>query len=155
LGWSLLAAVVITLFPERTWRVRSVMGGAALRSGVVGLLTCVLSLGLAGLLFVTCIGIPVSLLLMTTLLAGWVLGSVAAGLWLGERILRVVAPGERSPLLPAIVGMAVLAGAEVIPCIGGAVTVVAGCMGLGAALISRFGSARRALSLPAPVPPRR
>lgn len=155
LGWSLLAAIIITLFPERTWRVRSVVGGAALRSGAVGLLTCVLGLGLAGLLFFTCIGIPISLLLLVSLLAAWVLGSVAAGLWLGERILRALAPGEHAPVLPAVVGMAVLAGAEIIPCVGGAVTVIAGCIGLGAALISRFGSARHALSLPAPVPPGR
>jgi hypothetical protein len=153
LGWSLLAAIVITLFPERTWRVRRVMGSAAVRSGAVGLLTCVLGLGLAGLLFFTCIGIPISLLLMAALLAGWVLGSVAAGLWLGELIVHAVAPGGRSPVVPAVVGMAVLAGAEIIPCVGGAVAVVAGCVGLGAALISRFGSAQRGLSLHVAAPP--
>jgi hypothetical protein len=109
----------------------------------------VLGLGLAGLLFVTCIGIPVSLLVMGTLLAGWVLGSVAAGLWLGEMILRRLALGERSPLLHAVVGMGILAAAEIVPCVGAPLALIAGCVGLGAALISRFGSPRLTLALPA------
>jgi hypothetical protein len=152
LGWAVLAAVVVTLFPERTWRVRRVMGSAAVRSGVVGLLTFLLGMGLAGLLFVTCIGIPISLLLMVTMLVGWVLGSVAIGLWLGELLLRALAPQQHSRLLRAVVGMAVLASVEIIPCVGGPLAVIAGCIGLGAALISRFGSARRGLALPAPAP---
>lgn len=150
LGWAVIAAIVVTLFPERTARVRVVARSAAVRSVVVGMLTALLGLGLAALLFATCIGIPLSLLVMAALIAGWVLGTVAVGLWLGERIVRAVAPDKHSALLPAIVGVAVLAGVESIPCVGAAVTVVASSLGLGAALLSRFGGRRRTLTLPTP-----
>jgi cytoskeletal protein CcmA (bactofilin family) len=153
LGWAVVAAIVVTLFPERTARVRMVASSAAVRSVFVGLLTALLGLFLAALLFATCIGIPLSLLVMAGLGAGWVLGTVAVGLWLGERILRAVAPERQSALLPAIVGVVLLAGVESIPCVGGVVAVVASSLGLGAALLSRFGGRRRNLSLPAPIKP--
>jgi hypothetical protein len=44
--------------------------------------------------------------------------------------------------------MTVLAGVEVLPCVGGAITVVISCLGLGAALLSRFGSTRHQQSMP-------
>jgi cytoskeletal protein CcmA (bactofilin family) len=154
LGWSVLAAVVITLFPERTARVRIVARRAAMRSLVVGLLTALLGIALAGVLFATCIGIPISLLVMAALLAGWVLGTVAVGLWLGERVVHAMAPRAQSPLLPAVVGVALLTGAELIPCVGGAVAVIASSLGLGAALLSRFGAQRSGLPMPLPSPPR-
>ncbi len=153
LAWALLAAVVVTLFPERTTHVRLVARAATGRSLVVGLLTAVLGTGLAGVLFVTCIGIPLSLLVLGGLLVGWVLGTVAVGLWLGERLVGAVASGRRSPLLAAVVGVTVLSGIESIPCLGSAVALIAGSLGLGAALLSRFGGPRAASSLPAPVPP--
>ncbi|GAC1447457.1 MAG: hypothetical protein PVSMB4_02910 [Ktedonobacterales bacterium] len=152
-AWSLLAAIVVTLFPERTARVRMVARHAALRSVVVGLLTAVLGVGLAAVLFATCIGIPISLLVVGGLLAGWVLGTVAVGLWLGEQIVHAVAPHEHSPLLTAVVGVALLAGLETVPCLGGAVALFASSLGLGAALLSRFGTQRSSWHTPLPAPP--
>jgi hypothetical protein len=154
LAWALLAAVVVTLFPERTARVGAVARGAALRSVVVGLLTALLGVGLASVLFATCIGIPVSLIVLGGLLAGWVLGTVSVGRWLGERLVGVVAARERrSALLPALVGMTLLAGAEAIPCVGGALALIVGSLGLGAALLSRFGTRRSGWPPPVPAHP--
>jgi hypothetical protein len=79
------------------------------------------------------------------------LGTVALGAWLGERLLGARGSADRTPVLPAIVGVLVLSGVESIPCIGGMIAVVAGCLGLGAALLSRFGAqhtGRSALHLP-------
>lgn len=152
-AWSLLAAIVVTLFPERTARVRVVARHAAVRSAVVGLLTAVLGVALAAVLFATCIGIPISLLVMGGLLAGWVLGTVAVGLWLGEQVVHAVAPREQSPLLKAVVGVALLAGLETIPCLGAAIAVLASSLGLGAALLSRFGAHRSSWHTPIPAPP--
>lgn len=153
LGWTVLAAIVVTLFPERTMRIGMVARRAVMRSLVVGLLTAILGLGLIAILFATCIGIPISLLVMAGLLAGWALGTVAVGLWLGERLVPALAPREQSPLLPAVIGMALLAGVESLPAIGGAIAVVASSVGLGAALLSRFGAQRSGLPVPVSVPP--
>jgi hypothetical protein len=150
LGWTLLAAVVIVLFPERTARVRVVARSATLRSLIVGVLTAVLGVVLAVLLFATCIGAPLSLVVVAGLLAGWALGTVAVALWLGEQIARAVAPGGRSPLLSAVLGMAVLSGVESLPGVGGAVMVLSGSLGLGASLLSRYGGRRPVRSLPVP-----
>jgi hypothetical protein len=153
LGWTLLAAIIITLFPERTGRVQQVVRRATIRSLVVGLLSAVLGLGLAAILFATCVGIPIALLVIAGLASGLVLGTVAVGLWLGERLVRAVSPREEAPLLAAVLGMALLAGFESLPGIGMAVAVVAGSVGLGAALLSRFGAQRSGLVVPAPAPP--
>jgi hypothetical protein len=139
LGWTVLAALVATLLPERTARVRQVARAAVGRSLVVGLLTAILGVGLAGLLFATCIGIPFSLLLLLGLTAAWVLGTVAISLWLGERLLGALSLARPSPVLAAVVGAAVLTALESIPCLGAAVMLAASCIGLGAALLSRFG----------------
>jgi hypothetical protein len=154
LGWTLLAAVVITLFPGRTARVRVVARFATLRSMVVGVLTTVLGVVLAALLFATCIGAPISLVVVAGLLAGWALGTVAVALWLGEQIMHVVAPGERSSFLSAVLGMAVLSSAESLPGVGGVVMVVTGSLGLGASLLSRYGARRAVRTLPASLPAR-
>jgi hypothetical protein len=139
LGWAVVAALVATLLPERTARVRQVARAALGRSLLVGLLTAVLGMGLAVLLFATCIGIPFSLLLLVGLFAAWVLGMVAISLWLGERLLSVMSRGRSSPVLAVVVGATVLTIMESIPCAGVALTLVASCIGLGAALLSRFG----------------
>jgi hypothetical protein len=153
-GWALLAAVVTTLFPDRTVRVQMVARHAAVRSLVVGVLTAILGLGLVAFLFVTCFGIPISLLVLAVLVAGLVLGNVAVGLWLGERIVRTTAARQQSPLLPALVGVAILASAESIPALGGAIAFIVSSLGLGAALLSRFGARRPSLPVPAATPPR-
>jgi hypothetical protein len=153
LGWTVLAAIVATLFPERTVRVGMVARRAVMRSLVVGLLTAILGLGLIAVLFATCVGIPISLLVTAGLLAGWALGTVAVGLWLGERLVPALAPRGQSPLLAAVIGMALLAAVESLPAIGGAITIIASSVGLGAALLSRFGAQRSGLSVPVSAPP--
>ncbi|HEV7128095.1 MAG TPA: polymer-forming cytoskeletal protein, partial [Ktedonobacterales bacterium] len=145
LAWSLLAALTITLFPERTARVRVVARRAAVRSLAVGLLTTVLGVILIAVLFASCIGIPISLLVTMALLAGWVLGTVAVSLWLGDTLVGLVAPRMPSRLLRALVGVALLTGLESIPGVGGAIAVLASGIGLGAALLSRFGGRRAVL----------
>lgn len=153
LGWALLAALVATLLPERTARVRQVARAALGRSLLVGLLTALLGLGLAGLLFATCIGIPFSLLLAIGLLGAWVLGTVAISLGVGERLLGVIAPGRASPLMAAVVGAVVLTLAESVPCVGGALTIVASSIGLGATLLSRFGGRMASPAIGLATPP--
>lgn len=155
LVWSLLAVIIVTLFPERTARVRTAARHAAVRSVSVGLLTAILGSVLAAVLFATCVGIPISLLVVAVLLVGWALGTVAVGLGVGSLVFRVVAPRARSPLLRAVVGVVLLGGVESIPCVGGAIAALVSLLGLGATLLSRFGSPRFAARrrLPAPTPP--
>jgi hypothetical protein len=153
LGWAVLAGLVATLLPERTARVRQVAGAALGRSLLVGLLTALLGVGLAALLFATCIGIPFSLLLVAGLIAAWVLGTVAVSLGVGERLLGVIAPGRSSPVVAAVIGAVVLAVVESVPCVGGALTVVASSIGLGATLLSRFGGRHSSPSVGMVAPP--
>ncbi|HEY7983421.1 MAG TPA: polymer-forming cytoskeletal protein [Ktedonobacterales bacterium] len=153
LGWAALAALVATLLPERTARVRQVARGALGRSLLVGMLTAILGAGLAALLFATCIGIPFSLLLVVALFAAWVLGTVAVSLWVGERLLGIITSTRPSPVLAAIVGAVALSVVESVPCVGGALMVVASSVGLGAALLSRFGGHAPMPSFSAAAPP--
>jgi hypothetical protein len=155
LAWAVLAAIVVTLAPERTLRVSAVARRAAWRSLAVGVLSVVLGGTLAAVLFATCVGIPVSLLLLGVLLLAWMLGTVALGIWLGDHVVRAIAPNEHSPLLAAVVGAALLAGIETVPWIGGGVSVIAGSVALGAALLGRFGSQRTPTRHALAAPPER
>ncbi len=148
IGWSLVAALIVTILPERTARVGMVARRATVRSFSVGLLTAILGLALAGVLFVTCVGIPISLVLVLVLLVAWALGTVAVGLGVGGAVLRVIAPRVRSPRVRAIVGVVLLGGVESIPCVGGAIAALVSILGLGATLLSRFGSPRVAARRP-------
>jgi cytoskeletal protein CcmA (bactofilin family) len=145
--WMLVAAALAHWFPQRTLRVGEVMFSALPRSLAIGALSWILGLILAAILALTIIGIPLTIAIVLVLVLGGVIGNVAMGWFLGRLILQRIARGEHSPVMEAMVGVAILAVIESIPFLGAMLGIFIALLGVGATLLSRFGS-RRGRSTP-------
>lgn len=142
LFWALAGLCVAAIFPRPLRRVRDVMRREPAMSFVAGLATLFFGV-LAGLvLFITCLGIPIALLLVLGIWLAWIVGTVALGFWIGEGLLHMGSPHDRSPVVAAVLGVTLLSLAEAIPCLGGVIGLVTGFMGLGASALALFHSRR-------------
>jgi len=140
--WMLIAAALAHWAPQRTLRVGEVMFNSLPRSLVVGALSWVLGLILAVILAFTIVGIPLTIAIMLVLIAGAVMGNVAIGWVVGRAVLQRISQRNHSPVMDALVGVAILAIIESIPLVGSLLSVVVALLGVGAALLSRFGARR-------------
>jgi hypothetical protein len=137
--WAALGSAVVMLIPERVALVRSTIAIQVTRSLVVGALSVVLAAISAVILAVTVIGIPAALVIALGMVMAWVLGKIALGLFIGEWLMHLLAPRQRSKVMEVITGLAILELLENIPFAGGIIWIAAGLIGLGAVLLSRFG----------------
>lgn len=134
--WILTGAAIARFFPEQLARVRSIVRTEALSSAIAGALTIIGGVVAIVALAITCLGIPLALLLGAALWLCWVVGTVAVGFWLGEFLLARARSQDHTPLLATVVGVTILALAESIPCLGGMLALVAGGVGLGACALA-------------------
>jgi len=125
--WTVLPwPALVTTATARRCRVRSVLLGL----GVLlwgPLLIAPLAVSLAGL--------PLAVLLLCGLCALWTVGVVSSAVRLGHRVLSL---GHRPPsmLASTMAGLIILGLLPAIPLVGSVVLVLAGCVGLGAALLA-------------------
>ena len=134
--WALAGAALALFYPSQLARVRRVAVREFPASVVVGALAWVVGAVLAVVLFITCLGIPIALVLGVGLWVASVVGTVALGYWVGDRLLGAGGRGRGSPLAPTVLGVSLIALAKAIPCVGAALTVIVACAGLGAALLT-------------------
>jgi hypothetical protein len=148
LFWVLASIAVTALFPRHVALVRRAARDSLPSAFLVGALSAIVGLLLAIGLFFTCLGIPLALLVAAALVIASVVGTIALGLWLGERLLGQSTISRRAAVLPALIGVTLLALAEMIPCAGGVLTVLTGCVGLGASVLALLYSRRHAVWTP-------
>jgi hypothetical protein len=140
-------AVLIALFaPEYMRRTAGAIIQRPLESGGLGILTLILLPFVLIITIITCIGpLVIGLLAIAALALGW----VALGYELGRRMARAFNQ-DWTIVLEAWVGTLSLGvGASligIVPCVGWLVPLVLGGVGLGAVLLTRFGT----LGEPAP-----
>ncbi|MCO6449775.1 MAG: polymer-forming cytoskeletal protein [Caldilineales bacterium] len=143
-----LGVVLVVLFPKPTERVATTASENAVVSFGSGCLTLVLGIPLLILLAITICLIPLSVVLGVALIAAWVFGWLAVGWLLGKRLLLALNTENHTPVIEAVVGVAVLTLVwqlpGVVPCVGGFLSwligLVVGCIGLGAVMLSKFGT---------------
>ena len=140
--WAGVGALLVSFFPEQLGRVRSIARRDFPKSVVAGALAAVIGGALAVVLVLTCLGIPVALLIVAGLWIAWLVGTVALGLLVGDRLLNGSHSSGRSPVAATVLGLVLIALVESIPCLGGAVSLVAGAAGLGAALLALLNARR-------------
>jgi hypothetical protein len=165
--WAALAVLVMIFLPRNVERSAQAAVNAPLISGGVGLLTAVVAPLLLLVLAITIILIPVSLLGVILLVLAWAFGLISLGYEVGRRLAQALNQ-VWAPAVSAGVGTFVLVlvtnGVGKIPCVGWIVPALVGILGLGAAILSRFGTgsyppapqpyvAPRGDWPPAPVPP--
>mgnify|MGYP001765367542 CR=1 FL=1 len=142
--WGLLAMLVVMFLPAHTERVTR----AAIRQPLIacglGIATGLILPILLVVVALTICLIPASLLGLLALVAAWSYGLIALGIELGKRFGQVFKQ-EWHPALAAGVGTSlltlILSGLSmVVPCLGWLPQVLVGAVGLGAVLLTRFGT---------------
>ena len=147
LAMAALAVILGLLLPNQIKRVADTISKEPLVTGGVGLLTIVVAPIILVLLTITVILIPVtllgSLLVGLAILFGW----IAIGYEIGQR-LSVLFKTTWHPSIAAGIGVLLLGlvtgFATLIPCVGWLIGVIVAILGLGAVVISRFGSSKYA-----------
>ena len=135
---ALLGVVLVALAPRAMGRIASAAAGGAFVSFGMGLLTLVVGVLLGLLLLIACcLGLVVWLALGVAWLVGW----VAVGLWLGQRLLQALNVRNASSIGEVALGVFLITVLTQLPaCIGFFIGLVIGCMGLGAVVLTRFGT---------------
>lgn len=141
LGWAVLLALLgvgaILLAPRHMERIASTVATEPVFSVAVGLLTLIVA-ALAGTLLLLACGL--GLLFWFAAFLGLLVGWLAVGLWLGQRLLRALRLHTASSLPEVALGVFLITVVARLPCIGFLFALVAGCLGLGAVVLTRFGT---------------
>lgn len=140
LTWVALGLVLTLLLPEHVMLVRTTATNRKGRSFVVGLLTLLIAPAVLVVLIALILPIPLAIIVALGLITAWTLGMVAIGWLIGEQIMRAIAPHQNTRTLQIVVGLTALTLVGALPYIGWLVNIIAGLLGLGAVLLSRFGT---------------
>ena len=157
--FGILALAAAVILPNHLQQVSRTLKDKPAASGAVGFLTLIASVSaivllsiLSAILMLVCIGflgIPVVIALSVALGAALLLGWIAAGAWLGERLAGWLKLQNRSLTVTAALGTAVLTLAAALlsafPFLLGGwlwslLASLIACAGLGAVALTRFGT---------------
>jgi hypothetical protein len=152
-----LGVVAVLVLPKHTLQVGQTLRTFPLPSAGVGLLTLVALLVVTPLLVIICIGIPLVLLLAIVFVAALLLGRVAIGMMIGQRLMRELKVEQPQPLLEVVLGIGLVELLAAVPCLGGLLVSIVSLAGLGAVVLTRFGTMpyeplHKSDELPAPAP---
>lgn len=143
LFWVSATLGLIAFLPEVVGHVRYTIARRFLLSGFSGALIGIVGVVLATALFLTCLGIPVTLGIALAMWLAWVVGTVAFASWLGASLLRGTRRDhDPSLLFSTLLGVVILSLLKMAPVVGPVVSLIVGCVGLGAAILTLL-SARR------------
>lgn len=140
---ALLAVLVVIFFDKQTRLVSNAAIDQPLITGAAGLLTAFLTPLALVALTLTIILIPVTCVAALVLVVAWLFGYIAVGLEIGRRIAQMFNV-EWAPAVSAGVGtfllFLVLGGIGFIDCVGWLPQFLIGLWGLGAVVMTRFGT---------------
>ncbi len=140
LALAALGALLVVFFPQPTRRVMETAQNQIGPSLGTGCLTMLVTPVLLILLAITIIGIPVTVILAIVAAAAWIFGWIAIGYLAGEKILEALKVRDIVPILAVVVGVLILAVLTFVPCLGGLLGLLIGALGLGAVVLTRFGT---------------
>ena len=142
--WAALAALVTIFVPKPVDRVTQAVINQPVVAGGVGLMTVVVMPIILVGVAITIIGIPLTIFGFLILAAAWAYGVIAIGAEVGRRLTgafhQVWAP-PASAAFGVFFLVFVLDGVRLlVPCVGWILPALAGMLGLGAVILTRFGS---------------
>lgn len=150
LALAALGALILVFLPTQLNQVASVAEKSALPSIGVGCLTWLIVPPLMILFAITCLGIPLTLVLAIAFVSAIVLGWVAISLIIGDKLLNALKAKNSVPILALVVGLIVLWLITSLPILGALIWLFVAALAVGAVVLTRFGT--RAYPPPAPVP---
>ena len=137
-----LAVLVMMFLPKHTQLVADTAVSEPVLAGALGLLTAFVAPILFILLLITICFSVVGILGAVVLAAAWVLGMIAMGLEVGNRLSKATNQ-EFQPVVAAGLGTLILGlvvfGIGLIDCVGWVAPFLVGIIGTGAVLMTRFG----------------
>ncbi len=134
---SAIVVVVFLLFPLRMRIALDRVERHPALCALAGAIAAVAMVPIGLLLVVSLIGIPLVLLEIAAVFAGVWIGTGAIALVIGRRLCELSMPSATpSPLVALIIGLIVVAAAEIAPFIGWAVTALMWLVGLGASVLT-------------------
>jgi hypothetical protein len=143
IGLAAVAMLLAAFLHPQLDRVAQAVIKQPFAAGSIGLLTIFLAPIAVVILAVTLILIPVAVAAVILLALAWLFGVVALGMELGDRLKQAL-HRTWEPVLVAGIGafvLAIVVGAVAwLPCIGWLAPVLVGLIGLGAAVITLFGT---------------
>jgi hypothetical protein len=135
---ALLGVVLVALAPRAMGRIASAASRGAFVSFGMGLLTLLVGVLLGLLLLIACC---FGLVVWMALGVAWLVGWVAVGLWLGQRLLQALNVRSATSIGEVALGVFLITVLTQLPaCIGFFIGLVLGSMGLGAVVLTRFGT---------------
>ncbi len=138
-----LAILVVLFWPNAAGRTGSAAVSQPLISGGLGCLTFIVVPVLIVLLAITIIGLPLSFLTVVALVIAVVFGWIAIGVEIGQRMVEAfdwnLHPAASAGIGTLVVSF-VVGGIGLVPCIGWLAPLLVGSAGLGAVILTRFGS---------------
>jgi hypothetical protein len=140
LALAALGVLVLAFFPQPTRRVMDTAQSATLPSFGVGCLTIIVGGVLMIGLTVTLIGIPLTVLLGLTMAATWFFGWIALGYLIGEKVLQGLKVRDIAPMLAMVFGVILIGIIGQAPCVGLLASLLLGTLGVGAVVLTRFGT---------------
>lgn len=152
--WALLALLALALAPRPVERIAAEAAARPVESGGLGCLTVIAATVVLGLLAITICGLPLTLIGALLLVIAWSVGLIALGYELGKRLARTLKQ-DWAPAVVAALGTFVLTlvtnGIGMVWCVGWLAPAVVGSIGLGAALLTRFGMDQNTPPTPSPL----
>lgn len=153
---SLLAMLASLFLQPQIERVSQAVTGQPVIAGSIGLLTGVVTPFALVMLAITIILIPVVVIAAAALALAWLFGMIAIGTEVGERFTRAINQTWAPPLtagLGTFLMMLVVGGVGMIPCVGWLATTLVALLGVGAVVLTLFGTQAYPRVIPPAVPP--
>lgn len=158
-----IAGLVALMWPDQVTRVSQTIARAPIPSLGIGLLTVI---GVATIIILLVLTVCVPVVGLLALVGAGLFGWIGVGALVGERLMQALKAREITPLWSAGAGTLVIsliaAGLDLFPCLdvlGWLVILITGSIGLGAVVLTRFGtqpyerSALEPEAAYAPIPP--
>jgi hypothetical protein len=138
-----LAILVVLFWPKPVERAGSAAVSQPIVAGGLGCLTFIVVPFLIVLMAITIIGIPLSFLAVVALVVAVVFGWIAIGVEVGRRMVEAfdwdIHPAASAGIGTLTAGF-VVGGIGQVPCVGWIAPLLVGAAGLGAVILTRFGS---------------
>ncbi|TFH35812.1 MAG: hypothetical protein E4G99_06445 [Anaerolineales bacterium] len=150
-----LAVLALMFWPKQARVVSDTLIEQPVMAGALGLLTVIVAPILFLLLIITICLAVVGVAGVVVLVAAWVLGWIALGLEVGQRLSKA-SNQDWQPVLAGGLGTLILSlvanGIGFIPCVGWMAPFILGAIGMGAVIMTRFGTRRYGIEV-SEVPP--
>lgn len=148
---ALLGVAALLIAPKGVGRIASAAATQTAVSFGLGLLTLLLAIFAGALLLIACgLGLLVWLALVVGLLLGW----IGVGLWVGQRLLAALRVQTTSSVAEIVLGIFLITVLGSLPfCTGFPFWLILASIGLGAAVMTRFGTQAADDGVPVEAPP--